>query len=75
MLGWHNKDTQQNSYSISHLPDTVTTQWLDSDSVVTVDKCQQHGEWAANDSVVIVLLAVNNSDYIVTVQLPSSYCV
>ena len=32
--------TQQKSYSISHLPDTVTTQWLDSDSVVTVGNCR-----------------------------------
>ena len=30
-------DTQQNSYSISHSQETVTTQWLDSDSVVAVD--------------------------------------
>ena len=28
--------TQQNSYSASHLLDTVTTQWLDSNCVVTV---------------------------------------
>ena len=34
---------QQNSYSISHLLDTVTTQWLDSDSVVTIANCRQHG--------------------------------
>ena len=30
------KSTQQNSYSISHLLDTVTTQWLDNDGVATV---------------------------------------
>ena len=40
--------TQEISYSISHLLDTVITQWLDSDSVVTVDNCQQHGDWVAN---------------------------
>ena len=31
-------------YFISHLQDTVTTQWLDSDSVVTVDNCWQHND-------------------------------
>ena len=31
--------TQQNSYSISHLLGTVTTQCLDSDSVVTIFNC------------------------------------
>ena len=34
--------TQKNSYSISHLHCTVTTRWLDSDGVVTVDNWQQH---------------------------------
>ena len=33
--------TQENSYSISHLLGTVTTQWLDSDGVVTVDNCRR----------------------------------
>ena len=66
--------TQQNSYSISHLLGTVTTQWLDSDSVVTVDNCQQHGDWAASGSVVTVLLAVNNGDYTVTIQSLCSHC-
>ena len=59
---------QQNSYCISHLLGTVTTWWLDSDSIVTVANCRQHGDWAANCSVVTVLLAVNNGDYTVTVQ-------
>ena len=36
--------TQQNSYSISHLLGTVTTQWLDSDGVVSVVNCRQHGD-------------------------------
>ena len=31
-----------NSFSISHLGSTVTTWWLDSDSVVTVDNFQQY---------------------------------
>ena len=37
-------NTRQNSYSISHLLGTVTTQWLDSDSVVTIVNCQQHSD-------------------------------
>ena len=37
--------TQENSYSASHLLGTVTTQWLDSDGVVTVDNCWQHGDY------------------------------
>ena len=51
-------NTQQNSYSISHLllRNTVTTQLLESDSVVTV------------------LPAVVNSDYTVTVQSLCSHC-
>ena len=32
------QNTQQNSYSISHLLGSVTTQCLDGDSVVTVVK-------------------------------------
>ena len=36
----HMRDTQQNSYSVSHLLGTVTTLWLDSDYVVTVDNCR-----------------------------------
>ena len=66
MLGLVSHYTQQNSYSISHLLGTVTTWWLHSDS--DIDNCWQHGDWAANGSVVIVLPAVNNSDYSVTVQ-------
>ena len=30
--------------SLSHLLGTVTTQCLDSDGVVTVDNCRQHGD-------------------------------
>ena len=37
--------TQQNSYSTSHLQGTVTTQWLDSDGVITVVNCRQHGNY------------------------------
>ena len=47
--------TQQNSYSISHLLGTVITQWLDSDSIVTIDNCQQHSDWATNGCVATVL--------------------
>ena len=39
---------QQTSYSISHLRSTVTTWWLDSDSVVTVDNCQQQGDYTVD---------------------------
>ena len=39
--------TQQNSYSISHLLDTVTTHWLDSDCAVTAVNCRQHGDYTA----------------------------
>ena len=60
--------TQQNSYSISLLLGTVTILWLDSDCVASVDDCQQSGDWAANGSVVIVLPAIVNRHYTVTVQ-------
>ena len=67
-------NTLENSYSISHLLGTVTTQWLDSDGVVTVDNCQQHGDWAANGSLITVPPAANNGDYTVTVQSLCSHC-
>ena len=35
-------DTQQNSYSISHLLGTVTTWWLDSDGVIKAVNCWEH---------------------------------
>ena len=60
--------TQENSYSISHLLATVTTQWLDGDSVVTVHICKQHSDYTAIGSSVTMLLAVVNGDYTVTVQ-------
>ena len=60
--------TQQNSHSISHLLGSVTTLWLDSDYVVTVNNCRQSGDLAANGSVVTVLPAVDDGDYTVTVQ-------
>ena len=37
--------TQQNSYSISHLLGTVTTQWLNSNCVVTIVNCGQHSDY------------------------------
>ena len=40
--------TQQNSYSISHLHGTVTTQWLDSNSLVTIVKSWQHGDYTVD---------------------------
>ena len=65
--------TQQNSFSISPLLSTVTKWWLDSDSVVNIANWWQHGDWAVNGSVVTVLPAVNNIDYIVTAQSPGSH--
>ena len=44
-----NHNTQQNSYSISHLLGTVTTQWLDSDGIVTVDNCRQHSDYTDDE--------------------------
>ena len=67
-------DTQQNSYSISHLIGTITTLWLDSDCVMTTGNCRQHGDLAAIGSVVTVLPAVVNSSYTVTIQSQSSDC-
>ena len=52
-----------NSYSISHPLGTVTSLWLDSDCVVTVENCRQNGDW----SIVTALLAVVNSHCPVTV--------
>ena len=69
-------DTQQNSYSISHYAALrLHGDCMDSDGVVTVVNCWQHGDWGANGSVhvVTVLPAVNNSDYCVTVQSPGSH--
>ena len=40
--------TQWNSYSISHQHGTKTTQWLDSDGVVTVVNCWQHGDYTVD---------------------------
>ena len=45
----------------------LTTRWLDSDSVVKVTHCRQHGDYITGNSI-IVLLAARNSDYTVTVQ-------
>ena len=39
------KIAQQNSYIMSHLSGTVTTRQLDSDSVVTLVTCRQHGDY------------------------------
>ena len=53
---------------------TMTSQWLDSDYVVTVVNCQQNGDYTAIGSSVTVLPAVNNSDYYtLTVQSPWSH--
>ena len=68
------KSTKQNTYSIRYLLDTVTTQWLDSDSV-TSNIWWQLDNWVANGSVVTMLPAVVNGDYTVTVQSPCSHCV
>ena len=66
--------TQENSYSISHLLATVTTQWLEGDGVVTVHNCQQHGDYTAIGSSVTMLPAVVNYDYTITVQSLCSHC-
>ena len=50
----------------------VTGQWQ-CNGVVTMVNYQQHGDWGANDFVVTVVPAVNNSDYTVTVQSPDSH--
>ena len=55
--------TQQNFNSICHLLDTVTTWWLDSDSLVTVGKCLQHSDYTATGTSVTMLPAINNSDH------------
>ena len=47
----HNMDRQHNSYSICHLLGTVTTLWLDSDSVVTFVNCRQHGDYTVWSTV------------------------
>ena len=55
---------------LHHVRSTVTTQWLQHDSVVTFDNCRQHGDWTTQlfNCVVSVLLAVNNGDDTITVQ-------
>ena len=67
------KTTHQNSYSFSHLLRTVTTRWLDSDSVVITANCWQHGDWIANGSLVTMLPTVNNGNNTVTVKSPCSH--
>ena len=57
---------QQNSYSISHLLGTVTTRWLESDSVVTVANYRQHADRAANDGIANALPVVSNGEFTVT---------
>ena len=44
---------------------TVTARGLDSDGVVTVNNCRQHGDWAANGSVVPTLPAVNKGEWLI----------
>ena len=65
----HSEGTQQKSYSISHLLDTVTTLWLDSDGVVTVINCQQHGDYT------VVQLCSHRLLTTVTTLPLSSHCV
>ena len=57
---------QQNSYSISHLLGTVTTQWLESDSVVTVAGSTVTTRFI--NYVVTVLPEVNNGNYTIIVR-------
>ena len=40
---------QENSYSISHLLSIMTTKLLDSDTVVTVENCRQHGNYTVDE--------------------------
>ena len=47
--------TQHISYSICHLLGTVTTLGLDSDCIVTVENCWQHGDYIGIGSSVNVL--------------------
>ena len=54
--------------SVSHLLDTLTTWWLDCDSVVTIDNCQKHSYYTAIGSLVTMLPATIKIDYTVTVQ-------
>ena len=61
----------QNSYSISQYA-ALWLLWLESGGVVTIVNCQQHSDWAANDSVLTLLPAIN-SDYTITFQSPSSH--
>ena len=43
-----------------------------SDGVVNVVNCRQHGDWAANSSVVTMLPAVNNGDTLHSLCSPSA---
>ena len=44
----------------------MTTQWLDRDSVVTVDNCQQHGDYTVDQ--LCSPRAAGYGGYTVTVQ-------
>ena len=51
-------------YPIDHCISFIKGNSLyDSNCVVTVANCRQSGGWAANGSVVTVLLAVDSCDY------------
>ena len=63
-LLFHQSPTRHSDYTVT-----------DSESVVTVNNYRQHGDRAANDSVVTMLPAVVNGDYTVTVQSTCSHCV
>ena len=73
--------TQQNSYYVSNLQGTVTTLWLDSDSVVTVANCRhwQHSDYTTIGSSVtvlpVVLTAGSSLKKMVTILSLSSHCV
>ena len=73
---WVHSETPIPSVTMLHCDYTVTTPWLDSDSVVIVTfvNCRQHGDYTAIGSLVTVLPSVHNSDYPVTVQWPCSRC-
>ena len=71
----HNCRDQELNPGLIVLLDTVTTWWLDYDSVVIIVNCWQHSDYNAIGSSVNVLPAVINSDYTVTTQSLCNHCV
>ena len=69
---WCNDDTFSPRYSINnhtykaklivYQSPTRHSDWIVT-VLVTINNCRQQGDWAANGSVVIVLLVVHNSGY------------